>query len=113
MLYINYLTIFEDRLSDSSIINATLEYRVPYMPFSKDQLNEMDILVHFNPTTQMEGIKVHTSARPELVDAVKRLYEKDMVTQIDGGYLTELGREAAEATQTLLTILTKPVEMAH
>ena len=83
------------------------------MPFSKDQISEMDILIRFNPTTQMEGIKVHKTAKLELVEAVKRLYEKNMVTQIDGGYLTDLGREAAEATQTLLTMLTKPEEMAH
>ena len=83
------------------------------MPFSKDQISEMDILIRFNPATQTEGIKVHKTAKPELVEAVKRLYEKNMVTQTDGGYLTDLGREAAEATQTLLTMLTKPEEMAH
>jgi len=83
------------------------------MPFSKDQISEMDILIRFNPSSQMEGIKVHKTAKPELVEAVKRLYEKNMVTQVDGGYLTDLGREAAEVTQTLLTMLTKPEEMAH
>jgi len=83
------------------------------MAFSKDQISEMEILIRFNPSSQMEGIKVHKTAKPELVEAVKRLYEKNMVTQVDGGYLTDLGREAAEVTQTLLTMLTKPEEMAH
>lgn len=83
------------------------------MPFSKEQIDEMEILIRFNPASSMEGIKVHKTAKPELIAAVKRLYEKKMVTQIDGGYLTDLGREAAEMSQTLLTMLAKPEALAH
>lgn len=83
------------------------------MPFSKDQLYEMEILIRFNPKTTLEGIKVHKTAKPEFIEAVQRLYEKKMVTQVDGGYLTDLGREAAEAVQTLLTMLAQTKELAH
>jgi len=75
------------------------------MPFTQDQIDEMEILIRFNPASTMEGIKIHKTAKPELIAAVERLYEKKMVTQKDGGYLTDLGREAAEISQTLLTML--------
>jgi uncharacterized protein (TIGR02647 family) len=32
-------------------------------------------------------------------------YEKGLTTQVDGGYLTSLGQEAAKHAQSLLTIL--------
>ncbi|NNG14717.1 MAG: TIGR02647 family protein, partial [Gammaproteobacteria bacterium] len=38
-------------------------------------------------------------------DTIKRMYEKGLLTQADGGYLTDLGREAAEHAQIALTIL--------
>jgi len=33
------------------------------------------------------------------------LHEKGLITQVDGGYLTDLGRKAAEHSQALTTIL--------
>jgi len=83
------------------------------MPFTQKQIDEMEILIRFNPKSTMEGIKVHKTAKPELVSAVERLYEKNMVTQVDGGYLTDLGREAAELSQSLLTMLAPPETFAH
>ena len=57
-----------------------------------------------------EGLKVHQDADKALIAATKRLHEKDLITQPDGGYLTSLGRDAVEHVQTLLTILTtKPL----
>ena len=50
-------------------------------------------------------------AAPAAIAATQRLYDKGLVTQKDGGYLTPLGLEAAEHAQTLLTVLTsKPGE---
>ncbi|MEN8801281.1 MAG: TIGR02647 family protein [Thiogranum sp.] len=37
---------------------------------------------------------------------MQRLHGKGLVTERDGGYLTDLGREAAEHAQAALTILT-------
>ena len=42
---------------------------------------------------------------PENIAATKRLYDKGLVTQEDGGYLTNLGHEAAEQAQTVLNLL--------
>ena len=75
------------------------------MPFSQQLVDELNMLMHFNLTSTLEGIKVHATAEPALIAATRRLYEKGLVTQVDGGYLTDLGREAAEQAEAVLTIL--------
>lgn len=75
------------------------------MPYSQDLFHELNVLVHYNLSTSQEGIKVHASASPELIEATRRLFDKGLVTQTDGGYLTALGREAAEHAQVLLALI--------
>ena len=75
------------------------------MHFSKEQIAEIEILIHYNLETTQQGIKVHSKAGGEHIEAVQRLFEKGLVTQIDGGYLTDLGRKAAEHVQALILIL--------
>jgi uncharacterized protein (TIGR02647 family) len=75
------------------------------MPYNDDIMQELNVLNLFNLNTTQEGIKVHSSAKPELIEATQRLFNKGLISQNDGGYLTPLGHEAAESTQTLLTIL--------
>ena len=75
------------------------------MHYTQEQMAEIDILVRYNLQTTQQGIKVHSSANTEQVDAVQRLFEKGLVTQVDGGYLTDLGRKAAEHAQALVLIL--------
>ncbi|WP_163558898.1 TIGR02647 family protein [Halomonas sp. NO4] len=77
--------------------------------FTADLLEELNILCLFNLDTSQAGIKVHaSSAPPAAVVAVARLHEKGLVTQVDGGYLTSLGLDAARHAQDLLGILTAP-----
>ena len=75
------------------------------MPYSPEQIQELDILIRYNLESSQQGIKVHGNAHSDTIDAVKRLHEKGMITQIDGGYLTDMGRTAAEHAQTLLLML--------
>lgn len=75
------------------------------MPYSLEQIQELDVLIRYNLESSQQGIKVHKSANPETIEAVKRLHAKGMVTQVDGGYLTDMGRTAAEHAQTLLLML--------
>ncbi|MEY3761011.1 MAG: hypothetical protein RIR39_2502, partial [Pseudomonadota bacterium] len=58
------------------------------MPYTQDIVDEINILVRYNLSTTQEGIKVHTTAAPEVIAATKRLYDKGLLTQEDGGYLT-------------------------
>jgi uncharacterized protein (TIGR02647 family) len=76
------------------------------MPYTPDILEELDILARYNLATTLEGIKIHKStASNNLIAAAQRLHQKGLISQEDGGYLTSLGREAAEHTQAVLRIL--------
>jgi len=76
------------------------------MTYTSELLDELNILLQFNLETTLEGIKIHRSAGDSAIDATTRLFNKGLITQIDGGYLTDLGHIAAEHAQTTHTILT-------
>ena len=76
------------------------------MSIQQALIDEIELLLRYNLDSTQGGIKVHHTAREELVEAIKRLHEKGLVTEEDGGYLTDLGHEAAEHTQAALRILT-------
>lgn len=75
------------------------------MSFTPELVAELEILALFNLDSTQEGLKVHATAAPHVIAAAKRLHEKKLITQPDGGYLTQLGHDAAESAQQLLTIL--------
>jgi len=77
------------------------------MPYTKKLLEELNLLVRYNLDTMQEGIKVHSSADSAAIEAAERLFDKGLISQIDGGYLTSLGRTAAEHAQALTMILDK------
>lgn len=76
------------------------------MSIKPELIEELTVLSRYNLKSLQEGIKVHDSATSESISAVKRLFDKGLVSQDDGGYLTDLGVEAAEHAQAALTILT-------
>jgi len=78
------------------------------MSFTPELVAELEILALFNLGNTQEGIKVHNNAGPRAIGAVTRLYQKGLIDQADGGYLTSLGLDAAEHAQSLLTILNVP-----
>lgn len=69
-------------------------------------IDEVNTLLLYDVTDPQVGIKVHKEAGQAKIDAAKRLHDKGLVTQPDGGYLTILGREAAEHLNMAHTILT-------
>lgn len=78
------------------------------MPYTPEMIEELNMLNRFNLTTTLEGIKVHHDAEEAVISATGRLFEKGLITQVDGGYLTDLGREAAQHSQAVLMILGSP-----
>lgn len=76
------------------------------MPFTPDLVDELNTLIRFNLDTSQQGIKVHKTADARIISAVARLHAKGLLTQIDGGYLTNRGRKAAEHVQGALSLLT-------
>ena len=75
------------------------------MSYTSENLAELDVLMLFDLSNSMEGIKIHKSAKPEAISAARRLFEGGFITLVDGGYLTSLGREAAEHAQSLFIML--------
>ena len=76
------------------------------MPYTPDLIQELNTLIRFDLATNLKGVKVHKTADPAVIAATLRLHGKGLLTQCDGGYLTSLGRDAAEHAQAVLTILT-------
>ncbi len=75
------------------------------MSYTPDNIAELEVLMLYDLSTTQEGIKIHKTAEPSKISAAQRLFEKGFITQVDGGYLTSLGRKAAEHTQFLYTML--------
>ena len=75
------------------------------MGYDQALLQELNLLIKF-PDTSMEGLKIHHSADSSVIGAAERLFDKGLTTQKDGGYLTDLGREAAQSSAQLMSFLT-------
>lgn len=75
------------------------------MSFTAENLEELNLLLKFNNATHDSGLKVHSSARPEVIQACQSLFSKGLVTLIDGGYLTDAGIEALVHVQMVKGLL--------
>ena len=82
------------------------------MSFTPELVAELEALALFDLESTLEGLKIHQHAAPEKIAAAQRLFDKKLIDQPDGGYLTSLGRDAAEAVQVLLSILVESKEVA-
>lgn len=76
------------------------------MPYTPELVDELNTLMRFDLATNQQGVKVHKSADAAVIAAMQRLHAKGLVTLADGGYLTSLGRNAAEHAQTTFALLT-------
>ncbi len=75
------------------------------MSLTPELLEELELLNLFNLNSTQGGIKVHQDAESSRKAAAKRLFDKGVITQSDGGYLTDRGVETAELVQKLTKIL--------
>lgn len=75
------------------------------MHLNKEFFEELELLNLFRLESALSGLKIHHEAAPERIAAARRLYEKQLITLEDGGYLTPSGLEAANHAQALVTIL--------
>ncbi|NLD13819.1 MAG: TIGR02647 family protein [Gammaproteobacteria bacterium] len=75
------------------------------MALTQEQLEELQLLSLFPVNTLQAGLKIHSDAAPVRIEAAQRLFVKGLITQHDGGYLTNLGLEAAQQLESLKTML--------
>lgn len=76
------------------------------MAFTKELTDELNLILKFPHKSLMQGLKIHNDADPALISAATRLFEKGIVDQPDGGYLTNLGHDLAEHALVVQTALT-------
>lgn len=63
------------------------------MTLNQSLLSDLELLLKFPTSSALQGIKIHQDAPKELQNAAQRLFERGVIDQADGGYLTELGHE--------------------
>jgi uncharacterized protein (TIGR02647 family) len=76
------------------------------MSFNADMVEELNLILKFPNKSLMQGLKVHKDADQAVIEAAQRLYNKGIVQQPDGGYLTDLGHDLVEHAQVLQSALT-------
>lgn len=76
------------------------------MALNKELTDEINLILKFPQKSLMQGIKLHHDADPDMISAAKRLFDKGIITQTDGGYLTDLGHDLAEHAAVLTSALT-------
>ncbi|WP_019615954.1 TIGR02647 family protein [Psychromonas ossibalaenae] len=73
--------------------------------YSDTLFEEMKLLSKFPEKSQLEGIKIHQDASPSVITAAKSLFDKGLITQTDGGYLTDSGFETVDHLHRVLVTL--------
>lgn len=76
------------------------------MPFNQELTDELNLILKFPNKSLMQGLKIHHDADPAVISAAQRLFDKGIVSQPDGGYLTDLGHDLAEHAQIIQSALT-------
>ena len=83
------------------------------MLFTPEVVEELNVLMRFSMESIQQGIKIHSNAEPALIAAGQRLYDKGVLSQADGGYLTDLGLEAIELAEKLINIMNSSAELVN
>ncbi|MAI63877.1 MAG: TIGR02647 family protein [Alteromonas sp.] len=73
--------------------------------FDKSMTEELNLLLKFPSDSLMQGLKIHNDATQSTVQAAQSLYSKGLITQSDGGYLTDLGIEVADHARRVYSAL--------
>jgi len=73
--------------------------------YPQSLFEEIKLLAKFPEESHMEGLKIHNDADPDLITAAQSLFDKGLTSQVDGGYLTDSGREIVEQLHNILDTL--------
>ncbi|MGB3724531.1 MAG: TIGR02647 family protein [Glaciecola sp.] len=76
------------------------------MPFNQNMTDELNLILKYPSSSLMQGLKIHHDADPAIIAAAQRLYNKGIVSQPDGGYLTNLGYDLCEHAKVIQSALT-------
>ena len=79
------------------------------MHIDPELIDELALLRRFSMGGPV-AMDVHDNPDPAIVAAAERMHEKGLITEPDGGDLTDSGREAIEPLEKLFTLLDPPLE---
>ena len=79
------------------------------MHIDPELVDELNLLRRFSMGGPV-AMDVHDNPDPAVVAAAQRMHEKGLITQPDGGDLTDNGREAVEHMNRLVNLLDPPLE---
>ena len=79
------------------------------MHIDPELVEELNLLRRFGMGGPV-AMDVHDNPDPAVVAAAERMHEKGLITQPDGGELTDNGREAVEHMNRLFNLLDPPLE---
>ena len=79
------------------------------MHIDPELIDELALLRRFSMGGPV-AMDVHDNPDPAIVAAAERLHEKGLISEPDGGELTDSGREAIEHLEKLFNLLDPPLE---
>lgn len=75
------------------------------MAITTDMHDEMNLLLQFPKDSLRNGLKIHHEASAASIRAAIRLHDKGLISQSDGGYLTDAGIELADKLSVIHSAL--------
>jgi len=79
------------------------------MHFNPELIDELNLLRRFSRGGPV-AMDVHDNPDPAVTAAAQRMFKKGLITGVDGGQLSDTGREAVEHLERLLNLLDPPLE---
>ena len=79
------------------------------MHIDPELIDELTLLRRFSMGGPV-AMDVHDNPDPAIVAAAERMHQKGLITEPDGGQLTDSGREAVEHMDRLFNLLDPPLE---
>ncbi len=79
------------------------------MHIDSELIDELGLLKRFSMGGPV-AMNVHDNPDPAVIAAAERMFEKGLITAVDGGKLTDSGREAIEHMESLFNLLDPPLE---
>ncbi len=80
------------------------------MHLDSELIDEFNLLSRYRMKSTPGGIEIGQAADPAVAAAARRLFDKGIIERVDGGNLTDSGREAVEHLARLVNQLSPPLE---
>lgn len=80
------------------------------MHLDPELIEELNLLRRISLNSMSDEISISVSSDPTAYATAERLFEKGIISQVDGGQLTDSGREAVEHMNRLFNQLSPPLE---